>query len=148
MKMSSTVRHLLLVKGTDVWSVSPDSMVYDALRIMAEKDVGALLVLEHDKVVGIFSERDYARRVILEGKSSKTAPVRDLMARQVYSVGPDELIETCMKLMTDKHIRHLPVMENDQLIGIITIGDVVKKMISDQDFTIHQLEKFITGSRQ
>jgi len=147
MKMSSTVRHLLLVKGTDVWSVPPASTVYDALRVMAEKDVGALLVLEQGKVVGIFSERDYARRVILEGKSSKTAPVRDLMAREVHSVCPDELIETCMQLMTEKHIRHLPVMENDQLIGIVTIGDVVKKMISDQGFTIHQLEKFITGSR-
>ena len=147
MKMSSTVRHLLLAKGTDVWSVSPESTVYDALRIMADKDVGSLPVLEQDKVVGIFSERDYARRVILEGKSSKTASVRDLMARRVFFVGPDELIETCMKLMTEEHVRHLPVMENDKLIGIVSIGDVVKKMIADQDFTIDQLEKFITGSR-
>jgi CBS domain-containing protein len=148
MKMSSTVRHILLVKGTDVWSIAPDSTVFEALQVMADKDVGALLVLEHGEVIGIFSERDYARRVILEGKSSKTAPVRDLMARQVLSVGADEPIENCMKLMTDKHVRHLPVMENEQLIGIVSIGDVVNKMISEQDFTIHQLEKFITGARQ
>ena len=147
MKMSSTVQHLLQAKGAEVWSVSPESTVYEALQVMAEKDVGAVLVLEQGKLVGVFSERDYARRVILEGRSSKTAPVRDLMARDVLSVGPDELIEDCMKLMTEKHVRHLPVMKNDQLAGIITIGDVVKKMISDQDFTIHQLERFITGSR-
>jgi CBS domain-containing protein len=147
MRDTSTVRQLLQSKGNDVWFVPPGSTVYEALQVMADKDVGALLVMENGRLVGIFSERDYARRVILEGKSSKTASVDDLMARRVVTVSPDERILDCMKLMTTQHIRHLPVLENDEVVGIVTIGDVVRKVISDQDFTIEQLEKFITGRR-
>ncbi len=142
----STVGYLLKEKGSELWSVKPDDLVFDVLKIMAQKNVGALLVLEEGKLVGIFSERDYARRVALEGKTSKETPVVDLMTREVFCIAPHRTIEECMALMTSKHIRHLPVMEDKELLGIITIGDVVKKVISDKEFTIRELEKFIAGS--
>jgi len=142
-----TISHLLQDKGQAVWSVSPDTTVFDALKLMAEKNVGALLVLDKDKLVGIFSERDYARKVILKGKSSKETPVKEIMSEEVLYVRPNQSIEECMALMTNKRIRHLPVMEGNQLLGIISIGDVVKAVISEQEFVIHQLENYITGTR-
>ena len=140
-----TVMQLLQTKGQNVWSITPDAWVIDALKLMAEKRVGALLVLEAGQVVGIISERDYARKVSLLGKSSKTTPVREIMTPKVVYVRPEQTIEDCMALMTDKRIRHLPVLADDQLIGVISIGDVVKAVISEQEFIIAQLENYITG---
>jgi CBS domain-containing protein len=140
-----TVKQLLQAKGYDVWSTTPDASVYDALKLMADKEVGALVVLEEGKLVGIISERDYARKVILKGKRSIDTPVREIMATKVISVRPDQAIEECMARMTDKHVRHLPVLEDNQLIGIISIGDVVKAIISQQEFMIEQLERYIGG---
>jgi CBS domain-containing protein len=141
-----TVQDVLLLKGSQVWSVPPDMTVYDALQVMADKDIGALLVLEAEHLVGIFSERDYARKVILKGKRSQELAVKDIMSTKVYYVLPENTMEECMALMTAQHIRHLPVMVNDQVTGIITIGDVVKTIISDQQFIIEQLERYITGT--
>ncbi|UCE19324.1 MAG: CBS domain-containing protein [Gemmatimonadota bacterium] len=141
----STVKQVLESKSSEIWSVTPETRVYEALQMMADKDIGGLLVIKEGKLVGIFSERDYARKVILEGKSSKDIPVSEIMTQTVLYVIPETTIEECMVLMTAKHVRHLPILENDQLIGILTIGDVVKKIISQQQFTIHQLEKYITG---
>jgi len=142
----STVRHLLGEKGKEIWSVAPKDMVLDALKIMAEKNVGALLVLDKDKLAGIFSERDYARKIVLEGKESKDTPVEELMTREVFCIAPNRSTQECMALMTDKHIRHLPVMENDKILGIITIGDVVKAVIAHKNFMIRDLENFIAGT--
>ncbi len=142
-----TVYHILQGKGNQVWSVSPDTLVYDALKLMADKNLGAVLVVEQGKLVGIFSERDYARKVILMGKSSKEIPVKEIMTEQVLYVRPNHSIEECMALMTNKRIRHLPVLEGEQLVGVISIGDVVKAFISEQEFVIKQLENYITGGR-
>lgn len=142
-----TVRQILQNKGHTVWSIAPDASVYEALQLMAEKNIGALVVLEAGELVGIFSERDYARKVILKGKSSKDTPVREIMTPKVIYVRPNHTIEDCMALMTDKHIRHLPVLDNGRLVGIISIGDVVKAIISEQEFIIEQLESYITGVR-
>jgi len=139
------VSQLLKKKGSETWSVAPQETVYEALQIMAEKDVGALLVVENDNLVGIFSERDYARKLVLKERSSKDTAVGEMMTREVLYVEPESTIDDCMALMTEKRIRHLPVMENEQLIGIVTIGDVVKQVISDQEFMIQQLEKYISG---
>ncbi len=141
-----TVREVLLEKGSQVWSVSPDTLVYDALQLMADKDIGALLVIKDGKIEGIFSERDYARKVILKGKSSKEIMVQEIMSPKVFYVLPENSVEECMALMTEEHIRHLPVMNAGQLVGVISIGDVVKAIISDQQFTIEQLERYITGT--
>jgi CBS domain-containing protein len=143
-----TVRQLLQVKGNHVWSISPSATVYEALELMARNNIGALLVLEGDKLVGIFTERDYARKVVLQGRSSRTTRIAELMTRDVLYIGPDDTIENCMALMTDKRTRHLPVIEDGKLIGIISIGDVVKEIISDREFTIHELERYITGGYQ
>jgi len=142
-----TVNQLLQGKGAEVWSVSPDITVYDALVLMAEKNVGAVLVLDGGRLVGIFSERDYARKVVLRGKSSKETPVREIMTSRVVYVRPEQSVEDCMALMTDKRIRHLPVLDRDRVIGVISIGDVVKSIISEQSFMIEQLENYITGVR-
>jgi len=139
------VRDLLKSKGTEVWSVSPDSSVYEALQLMAEKDVGALLVLQREELVGIFSERDYARKIILRGKVSKNTPVKEIMSTNILFVRPDQTIEECMALMTDKRFRHLPVYKGKNLVGLISIGDVVKAIISGQEFVIKQLENYISG---
>ncbi len=139
------VKQLLKIKGNTVWTISPDATVYQALELMAEKDVGALVVTEKEKVVGMFSERDYARKIILKGKSSMNTTVGELMATQIYYVSPDDSIEECMKLMTEKRIRHLPVIENEELVGLISIGDVVNHIIKSQKFKIRELEKYITG---
>lgn len=140
-----TVRNILQVKGNAVHSVSPDTSVFDALESLEEKNLGALIVCDHGKLVGIFTERDYARKVILKGRSSKDTVVRDIMSEHPVYVSPDTTIEECMQLMTNKFIRHLPVMDRGELIGIISIGDVVKIMLKEKDFIIENLEHYITG---
>jgi CBS domain-containing protein len=141
------VSQLLDAKGHEVWSVTPETSVYDALVLMAEKNCGALLVLDANKVMGIFSERDYARKIILKGKASKDTLVEEIMSPQVFFVRPEQTIAECMALMTAKRVRHLPVLEGDHKVaGMISIGDVVKAVISEQEFTIKQLENYITGS--
>ena len=140
-----TVRHLLEEKGNQVWTISPQASTFEALELMAGKNIGALLVLAQDKIVGIFTERDYARKVVLKGKSSKTTIVGELMTTEVLYVAPDDTIENCMALITDKRARHLPVMENGELLGVVSIGDVVKAIISDREFMIRELERYITG---
>ena len=140
------VSQFLEKKGHDVWWVAPETTVFDALQLMANKKVGALLVLEEDSLVGVFSERDYARKVILKGKSSKDTPVRDIMSTKIVCVTPNQTTEECMSLMTEKRVRHLPVMDGEKLIGIISIGDVVKAVIADREDIIEQLEHYITGT--
>jgi CBS domain-containing protein len=143
----TTVRTVLQAKKNELWSIHPDAVVFEALKIMAEKNIGALLVMQKETVVGIFSERDYARKIILKGESSRTTAVKDVMTSAVLTVNPEQSIDECMALMTEKHIRHLPVVENEKLIGLISIGDVVKAIISEHKYTIQQLENYITGSR-
>jgi CBS domain-containing protein len=143
----TTVRTVLQAKKNELWSIHPDAVVFEALKIMAEKNIGALLVMQKETVVGIFSERDYARKIILKGESSRTTAVKDVMTSAVLTVNPEQSIDECMALMTEKHIRHLPVVENGKLIGLISIGDVVKAIISEHKYTIQQLENYITGSR-
>ena len=143
----TTVRSVLQSKGSDIWSTAPDTLVFDALKVMAEKNVGALLVMEGSQLIGIFSERDYARKVVLKGESSHNIAIRNVMTSGVISVTPDQSIEDCMALMTGKHIRHLPVLENSKIVGLISIGDVVKAIISQHEDTIKQLENYITGAR-
>ena len=140
-----TVAQLLRSKPHGVLSISPDMAVYNALQLMADKNVGALLVLDGDTLVGIFSERDYARKIILVGKSSKDTLVREIMSSHVLYVRPQQTIEDCMALMTDKRVRHLPVLEKDRLVGVISIGDVVKAIITEQEFMIEQLQNYISG---
>ena len=143
----TTISQILRVKGGEIWSVTPDETVFNAIRLMAEKNVGALMVLEGDHMRGIVSERDYARKVILKGKSSKDTHVREIMTSDIITIRPDQSIEECMGLMTMNHIRHLPVVENEKLLGMISIGDVVKAIISEKEFTINQLKNYITGGR-
>jgi CBS domain-containing protein len=146
MHKMKTVKEILAEKGHEVWSTSPDTTVFDALKSMSAKGIGALVVLDDQEVVGVFSERDYARKVTLEGKSSKDLPVKEIMTRNVVFVKPEYTTDECMALMTEKHIRHLPVIEADELVGIISIGDIVKAIISQQEFVIEQLENYITGA--
>lgn len=141
------VRQILETKGRAVWSINPDATIYDALKLMAEKEVGALLVLDGEKLEGIFSERDYARKVVLKGKSSRETTVKEVMSSNVIYVDPGQGIEECMALMIDKRIRHLPVLENNKLAGLISIGDVVKVVIGEKKFMIEQLIHYITGER-
>ena len=138
-----TVAQLLRAKPHGVLSVPPDTAVYRALQLMAERNVGALLVLDGETLVGIFSERDYARKVILVGKSSKETAVREIMSSHVLYVRPDQTIEDCMALMTDKRVRHLPVFDGEKLVGVVSIGDVVKAIIAEQSFVIEQLQNYI-----
>ena len=140
-----TVKDILQTKGHDVLSITPDATVYEALKVMADKNVGALVVLNGETVAGIISERDYARKVVLLGKSSREMLVREIMISSVYYVRPEQNLQECMAQMTDKRVRHLPVLEDDRLVGIISIGDVVKTIIADQEFTIKLLENYITG---
>ena len=139
------VWEILRQKGSEVWSIAPQATVFEALEKMAEKEIGALLVTDGGKLVGIISERDYARKVVLKGKTSKEATVQELMSSNVVYVRPDQPLEEAMVLMSEKHIRHLPVIDNDKLVGMISIGDVVKAIISDKDFHIKQLENYIYG---
>jgi CBS domain-containing protein len=138
-----TVRQLLQVKGSTIHTITPDARVFEALELMAEKDVGALVVTERGKLAGIISERDYARKVILHGKSSHDIPVREIMTAKVITVRPEQTVEECMALMTEKHVRHLPVTEGERLVGLLSIGDLVKEVIAEQEQTIKQLESYI-----
>lgn len=140
-----TVRDILRAKGNQIWWISPDATVFSALELMAEKNVGALVVLDGENLAGIFSERDYARKVILKGKASKETSVKEIMTSEVTTVRPGQSVDECMALMTDKRIRHLPVFEGEKLVGLISIGDVVKAVISEREFIIKQLENYITG---
>jgi CBS domain-containing protein len=141
-----TVRQLLRTKGDEVLSVAPDTDVFEALQLMAEKNVGAVLVLDAERLIGIFSERDYARKVILKGKTSRETLVQEIMSSHVVYVRPEQTLDDCMALMTNKRIRHLPVLEeNQRVVGVISIGDVVKDIISEQGFLIEQLQNYITG---
>ena len=141
----ATVKQLLESKGSDVLSVDPDATVFEAIKTMADENVGALLVIDGGKPVGIFTERLYSRRVILKGRSSPMTEVKDVMDTPVISVGPAHTVDECMAIMTEHDVRHLPVLENDSLIGIVSIGDLVKSVIADQKFTIEQLETYIRG---
>ncbi len=141
-----TVAYILKQKGSEVASVSPDTMVRDALRIMAELNIGAIVVKDNDKLVGIFSERDYARKIILKDKSSKTTPISEIMtSEELITVKPGNSVDDCMVLMTERRIRHLPVVENDKLLGVISIGDLVKHIIEEQKITIENLQNYISG---
>ncbi len=139
----TSLKMLLKGKGPDVWSVHPDDTVLDAIKLLAEKDIGALIVIKDDKPVGIFTERDYARNVYLKGKSSLDTAVRDVMVAPVICVRPGQSVNECMALMTTKRFRHLPVMDGDELVGMVSIGDLVKSVIAEQQFTIEQMEHYI-----
>ncbi len=141
----SNVREILNKKGNTIWSVSPQDTVNDTLKLMAEKNVGALLVLEGRKIAGIFSERDFARHSAKRSLRTEEVPIKDMMTSRILYVSPTQTTEECMSLMTAKHVRHLPVIEDDKLIGLISIGDVVKQVIEDQKFSISQLEHYVTG---
>lgn len=138
------VRNILEAKGLVVYSVEPTVMVLRAIELMCEKNIGGLLITENGKLAGIFTERDYARKLILKGKSSKDTPIGELMTPNPFTVSPDTSIDQCMQMMTDKHIRHLPVTEGDQLVGMISIGDVVRQVIQEQKSIIEHLESYIT----
>lgn len=138
-----TLKQLLDSKGREIYTISPEASVFDALRLMAEKSVGALIVTDAGKIAGVISERDYARKVILHGKSSQELQVRDIMTSKVVTVNPRQTVEECMALMTERRIRHLPVTEGERLIGVLSIGDLVKEVIAEQQQTIQQLESYI-----
>jgi CBS domain-containing protein len=146
MEIAGSVGAILAHKGSAVWSIAPNSMIFDAIQLMADKNVGALPVVENDHLVGIISERDYTRKVALKGKSSKDTPVREIMTEEVVAVDVAETISECMRIMTDSHIRHLPVMDGNKMVGLISLGDLVKWIISAQAATIDALEKYITGA--
>ena len=143
--MADVVKDLLEIKSKEVWTIEPGASVYDAIAKMADKQIGALVITEGNKVVGIITERDYARKVILQDKSSKNTAVREIMTERVIYVQPNQKIEECMALMTQKRIRHLPVLDGDKLIGMVSIGDVVRGLISEKEFIIDQLTRYISG---
>jgi CBS domain-containing protein len=145
MNLADTVRVVLKEKGQDVWSVTPDVWVFDAIEMMASKHVGALLVIDQDRLVGIISERDYARKVILEGKSSKQTRVLEIMTSPAIFVAPESSVEGCMRIMTKNHIRHLPIVESEKVLGVVSIGDLVKWIISAHEETIEHLQHYIAG---
>lgn len=139
------VENLLAEKDSQIWSITPDATVYEALVLMDQKDIGALLVMQENKLIGILSERDYARKIIIKGKSSKETLVNEVMTTEVCYVDKKKRMDECLAIMTDKRIRHLPVMENNQLIGLVSIGDVVKSIISEQEIVIDDLYNYIYG---
>jgi CBS domain-containing protein len=145
MEIAGSVGAILAHKGSAVWSIAPDATVFDAIQLMADKNVGALPVVENGGLVGIISERDYTRKVILKGKSSKETPVKDIMTRELVTAQPGDSVTECMQVMTEKRVRHLPVVEGAKMIGLISIGDLVRRIISAQTATIDNLEKYITG---
>lgn len=140
-----SVNSILKTKGSDVFCVKPDDTIFDSLKLMAEKEVGALLVMDGEKLVGIVTERDYARKVILEGKSSRTSTVSEVMTKRVLCVSPEETVDECMALMTDERARHLPVLDHKRVVGVVSIGDLVKATISEQQVLIDQLQNYISG---
>ena len=145
MNPSGTIGEILNYKGKQAWSISPEIMVFDAIQMMADKNIGALLVIEGNKLVGILTERDYTRKVALKGKSSKQTAVREILTGQVVHVTPRHTVEECMRLMTDHRVRHLPVLEEEKIAGIVSIGDLVNWIISEQTHTINQLQTYIAG---
>ena len=145
MRSSGTVSAVLHHKGNALWSVSQETTVFEAIRVMADKNIGALLVMSGGSLLGVFTERDYTRKVALQGKSSKETRVREVIAPEIVSVGPEDTVEHCMKLITEHRTRHLPVMEGDRVTGLVSIGDLVNWIISAQDATIAQMEQYISG---
>ena len=143
--MADLVKDLFTINHKVVWTIGPEASVYDAIAFMADKEIGALVVCEGNKVVGIITERDYARKIVLQDKSSKETLVRQIMTERVIYVNPEQTIEKCMALMTEKHIRHLPVLDGGSLYGIVSIGDVVRILISEKDFIIDQFTKYVSG---
>ncbi|MCB0718106.1 MAG: CBS domain-containing protein [Bacteroidetes bacterium] len=141
----NTIRRLLNDKGDQVWSVSPSASVLDAIRLMAEKGIGALVVANGDQLLGVISERDYARQVILKGRASNSTQVSEIMSSPVHTVGPDDSVQECLALMTQKRIRHLPVVEHGRLAGVVSIGDLVRVIIDEQKFTIEQLTAYVNS---
>ena len=140
-----TVRQILDAKGHDVATIGPDATVFNAVKKLADENIGSLVVMDEEKIVGIITERDYARNVILKGLASSTTLVRDIMSTRVICIGLEQSVEECMAVMTDKAIRHLPVLESERLVGMVSIGDLVKSIIGDQKFIIEQLEQYISG---
>ncbi len=140
-----TVAEILKQKGREAWTISPEAKVIEALKLMADKEIGALLVMDGERLVGIMSERDYARKIMLMGKCSLDTPVRDIMTTSVYAVHKETKAEECMALMTDKHIRHLPVFDKEKLVGVVSIGDIVKSIMTEQKITIGHLQDYIMG---
>lgn len=145
MNPSGTIGEILNTKGSQVWSISRDKTVFDAIELMAEKNIGALLVIEAGKLVGILTERDYTRKIALKGKSSKQTAVKEIVSGEVIHVTPEHTVEECMRLMTDNRVRHLPVLDNDKIVGVVSIGDLVNWIISAQSSTIQQLQTYIAG---
>jgi CBS domain-containing protein len=145
MKSSVPISALLHHKGTALWSIAPEATVFEAIQLMAEKNIGSLLVMSSDRLVGLFTERDYARKIALHGKTSKQTLVKEILSRDVITVTPQSSVEECMKLMTEKRVRHLPVLDGASVAGIVSIGDLVNFIISAQDATIEQMERYIAG---
>jgi CBS domain-containing protein len=143
--MSKSIAQILKLKGSEVWSISPDAKVYDALVMMAEKGVGALVVIEDDRVIGIFTERDHARRVDLQGRCSQKSHVRQVMSEVICTITPQTSVDEAMAIVTENRCRHLPVMEDDKLVGLASIGDLVKASLDEKDFVIKQLKQYIKG---
>lgn len=141
----TSVRQVLDSKGHDIWSIDPNASVLNTIKLMADKKIGALLIMEDEKLVGIVSERDYARKVILKGRASNETPVKVIMTKDIIYATPENSVEDCMALMTEKRVRHLPVLDGDKVTGVLSIGDLVKSIIAEQQFTIEQLENYITA---
>jgi CBS domain-containing protein len=145
MTPTGTIQEILNEKGSNVWTIGPDATVFQAIELMAAKNIGALCVIDKGRLIGILSERDYTRKIALQGKTSKQTAVREIISGRVITVTPAHTVEDCMRLMTEHRIRHLPVMENKQIVGVISIGDLVNWIISAQTSTIHQLQTYISG---
>ena len=145
MNVTGTIDSILNQKAASIWSVTPDTMVFDGIKLMSHKNVGALLVMKEGKLAGIFSERDYTRKIVLKGKSSKTTAVNEIISSPVISVTPQHTIEECMRIMTEHRVRHLPVLEGEKVVGIVSIGDLVNYIISAQHFALKQMEAYVSG---